>query len=109
MFTKSVMLSVSVTNVLFFTKHEAKVIGQYFWDISLSQQMLDAIKLIVDNNFVLQQDSAPVHLAFNTVQLLQCETLNFLALELLTHNSPELNSTDYEIRESYSGIRMSCE
>jgi len=34
------------------------------------------------NNFVFQQDSAQVHLAFNTVQLLQCKTLNFLSPEL---------------------------
>jgi len=67
---------------LFFSKHEAKVMGQYFWDISLSQQMLDAIKLIVDNNFVFQQDSALVHRAFNTVQQMQCKTLNFLSPEL---------------------------
>jgi len=39
----------------------------------------------------------PVHLTFNTVQLLQCATLNFLSPELWPHNSPELNSTDYEI------------
>jgi len=33
-------------------------------------------------NFVFQQYSAPVHLAFNIVQLRQCKTLNFLSLEL---------------------------
>ena len=33
---------------------------------------------IVYNNFVIQQDSALVHLALNAVQLLQCKTLNFL-------------------------------
>ena len=36
------------------------------------------------NNFVIQQDSALVHLALNTVQLLQCKTLNFLTPELIT-------------------------
>jgi len=34
---------------------------------------------IVYNNFVFQQVTAQVHLAFNTVQLLQCKTLNFLS------------------------------
>jgi len=33
-------------------------------------------------NFVFQQDSALVNLAFNTVQLLQCKILNFLSPEL---------------------------
>jgi len=51
---------------------------------------------IVDNNFVFQQDSGLVHLAFNTVPLLQCKTLNFLSPELWPHNSPDLNSTDRE-------------
>jgi len=46
---------------------------------------------------VLQQGSAPVHLKFNTVQLLQCKIINFLSPELWSRNSPELHSTDYEI------------
>jgi len=33
---------------------------------------------VVYNNFVFEQGCAPVHLAFHTVQLLQCNTLNFL-------------------------------
>jgi len=49
------------------------------------------------NNFVFQQDGAPVHLAFNTVQLLQCKTLNFLSPKQWPNNNPELNSNDYEI------------
>jgi len=49
------------------------------------------------NNFVNQQHNEPVHLAFNTVQLLQCLTLKFLSPELQPNNSPELNSTDHEI------------
>jgi len=39
----------------------------------------------------------PVRVAFNTVQLLQCKTLNLLSPELWPCNSPQLNSTDYEI------------
>jgi len=37
--------------------------------------MLDGIKCFVDDNFVFQQESAPAHLAFSTVQLLQWKTL----------------------------------
>jgi len=59
--------------------------------------MLDATKDVVDDNFVFQQDSAPVHLEFNTVSLLQCKTLNSLSPELWPRNSPELNYTDYKI------------
>jgi len=38
-----------------------------------------------------------MHLAFNTVQRLQCKTLNFLSRELWPHDSPELIFTDYTI------------
>ena len=46
--------------------------------VLLSQQMLHAIKRVVDDNIVFEQDTPSVHLAFNTVQLLQCKTVNFL-------------------------------
>jgi len=49
------------------------------------------------SNFVFQPDSVPVHIAFNTVQLLQCKTLHFPYPELWPNNSPELNSTHWEI------------
>jgi len=53
---------------------------------------------VVYNNFVIQQEGAPMKLAFNRVQLLQCKNVNFLSPELWPHNSPELNSiADYEI------------
>jgi len=51
----------------------------------------------VYNNFVYRQDSAVGHLASNTVQLLQCKTLNSLSPQLWPYNSPELNSGDCEI------------
>jgi len=34
---------------------------------------------------------------YNTVQLLRRKTLNFISPELWPHNSPELNSTGYDI------------
>jgi len=39
------------------------------WDILLSQQMLDAIKHVTDDNFFFQEDSAQVHCLCNTIQL----------------------------------------
>jgi len=45
---------------------------------------------------VVQKDSAPVHLAFNTIQLTRCKTLIFLSSRAMAPSS-ELNSTDYEI------------
>ena len=58
-----------------------KVNGQYCWDTLLSQQIVDAIiaSFMQDS---AQHGAYTVHLAFNTVQLLQCKTLNFLSPEL---------------------------
>jgi len=38
-------------------------------DILLSQQMLDAITHITDDNFFFQEDCAQVHYVCNTIQL----------------------------------------
>ena len=68
-----------------------KVDGQYCWDVfhfTISTNVKSYYRVIY-NNFVFQQDSVQVHLAFNTVELLQCRTLDFLSLELRPNNSPE--------------------
>jgi len=39
------------------------------WTVLLSQQMLDAIKHITDDNVLFQEDSAQVHCVCNTIQL----------------------------------------
>jgi len=44
--------------------------------------MLNTIKHVTINNFVLKQDSLWVHQECNTVQMLQHETLNFISPEL---------------------------
>jgi len=51
-----------------------KVNGECYWNVLLSQQMLDVIKHITDDSFVFQQDKAPVLCMRNAIQfLLQCE------------------------------------
>jgi len=47
--------------------------------------MSDARMHVVGSNFVIHQDGAMVHIAFKTVQLLQCKMPNFLhkALNIL--------------------------
>jgi len=45
---------------------EWKVLLSCLIKILLSKQMLDAIKRVVDDIVVFQQDSAQVHLAFNS-------------------------------------------
>ena len=62
---------------------------------------------ILDSNFqysdlsggfiTFQQDNAPAHRARETVQLLTCETRDFIAQALWPANSPDLNPVDYQI------------
>jgi len=47
--------------------------------VNLSQQLSDVIKRFADDNLSFTNT---VYLAFNTVRLLQCKTLNFLSPEL---------------------------
>jgi len=55
-------MSVTVTKREFFVfiKPAVKVSGQHCWYIQLSQQLLDAVKCIVDGSVVFGKDSAPV-------------------------------------------------
>jgi len=97
MFTKSVTVSVIVSK-MGVVLHQALSESQWtalpgYLTISTN---VECYYCVIYSSFVFQQDSAQVHFAFNTVQLLQCKTLNFLSPELWPINSPELNFTDYE-------------
>ena len=48
------------------------------------------------NFFTFQQDNALAHRAWETVQLLTCETPDFIAPTLWPANSPDLNPVDYQ-------------
>jgi len=77
-----------------------KISGQYCWNVVLSQQMFDALECIVDDSFLFQRDSALERLAFSTVQHSSTAAVqNFLPSALWPHNSPELNSTEYQISD----------
>jgi len=65
---------------LFFTKPGVKTNRQYCLDILC----------VTDGNFIFQQYSALMPIAFNTVQLLQCKTPIFLSFWLRPQNSVEL-------------------
>jgi len=45
----------------------------------------------------IQQDGAPAHQARETVDLLKCETPDFISLSLWPPNSPDLNPVDYAV------------
>jgi len=50
--------------------------------------------------FTFQQDNAPVHRACETMQLLTCETPDFIVAALWLANNPVLNLVDYQIGEA---------
>jgi len=47
--------------------------------------------------FTFQQDSAPVHRARDTIELLRHSTPDFIAPHMWPPNSPDLNPVDYAI------------
>jgi len=55
------------------------------------------MKRVIDGNFIFQQDSALMLIAFNTVQLLQCKNTSSFVSGQWPQNGPELNSYDDEI------------
>ena len=59
--------------------------------------MLPSIRSIAGDAYVFQQDSASAHRARQTVELLQHETLKFIAADLWPPYSPDLNPVDYEV------------
>jgi len=60
------------------------------------QQMLSSIRSIAGDAYVFKQDSAPVHRARQTVELLQQETL-LQSPDLQPPNGPDINPVDYRI------------
>ena len=54
--------------------------------------------------FTFQQDNAPAHRVSETVQLLTCETPDFIPPALWPTNSPDLNPVDYQIGRSCRSV-----
>jgi len=57
------------------------------------------MKHVIDSNFIFQQYSALMLIAFNTVQLQQCKTfifISFWAIKKWPQNGPQPNFDDYK-------------
>jgi len=61
------------------------------------QQMLPDIRRMSGDVFIFQQDSAPAHRAWDTIELLRHETPDFIGPDVWPANSPDLNPVDYRI------------
>jgi len=55
------------------------------------------MKYVADGNFIFQQDSALMLIAFNVVQLLQCQHSSSFLSGQWPQNGPELKSDDDDI------------
>ena len=64
---------------LVFIEPGAKINGQYYRDVWLTQKLLAAICSIAEDMFVFQQDNASAHRARDRVELLRCETSQFIS------------------------------
>jgi len=60
-----------------------------------TQELPPAIRSIAEDVFVFHQDNAPAHLARDTVELLRCETPQFITPDMWPANSCDLNLVDY--------------
>ena len=100
-FSKSVMVSVGVSSLgctdLIFIEPGVKINGAYYRDVLLSQHLLPAIRHMSGDFFIFQQDSAPAHRAYDTVEMLRRETPAFISPAVWPPNSPDLNPVDYKI------------
>jgi inhibitor of nuclear factor kappa-B kinase subunit alpha len=100
-FTKSVMVSVGVSSLgstdLIFIDPGVKINGAYYRDVLLTQKLLPAIRELSGGYFVFQQDSAPAHRAYDTVEMLRLNTPAFIPPTVWPPNSPDLNPVDYKI------------
>ena len=67
----------------------AKINGQYYRDVMLTQHLLPTMSHIAGNMFIFQQDSAPAHRARETIELLSRDTPDFIGPEMWPPNSPE--------------------
>jgi len=80
------------------------------------QKLLPAIRNIAGDVFVFQQDNSPAHRACDRVELLRCETPQFISPDMWPANSPDLNPVDNRVWgmlqecmiEYQSAIRTSC-
>jgi len=103
-FSRSVMVSVAMSSLgytdLLFIHQGTKVNDSHMFVRLLHQELLPAIRDLSGDFFTFQQDNAPVHRARENVQLLTCETPDFIAPALWPANSPDLNPVDYQTWES---------
>jgi len=82
---------------LVFIEHGAKINGQYYRYVLLTQKLLPAIRSIAGDMFVFQQDNAPAHRARDRVEFLRRETPQFISPDMWPANSPDLNAVDYRV------------
>jgi len=61
------------------------------------QKLLPAIRSIARDVFVFQQDNAPAHRARDIVELLRCESPQFISPDMSPANSPDLNPVDNRV------------
>jgi len=79
---------------LIFIQPGAKINGQYYRDVLLTQKLLPVIRSIAGDMFVFQQDTAPAHRAHDTVELLRRGTPQLISPDMWPANSRDLNPVD---------------
>ena len=74
-----------------------RAVVAYYRDVLLSENLLPMIRQLSGEFYIFQQDSAPAHRAYDTVEMLRRETPAFIPPSVWPPNSPDLNPVDYKI------------
>jgi len=63
--------------------------------VLLTPELLPAIRSIAEDVFVFHQHNAPAHCLCDTVELLRCETPQFISPDMWPANNHDLDPVDY--------------
>ena len=74
--------------------------GQYYRD-ELLAKMIPEMDAISGGDYIFQQDGARAHTAKDTIKYIKDKMPDYIPPELWPPNSPDLNTVDYGIWESF--------
>jgi len=99
-FTPHVMVSAGVCvggNGHLHFVDKAKVNAAYYLEKKLLPRLVEDCEQLLPNNFILQQDHSPAHMARVTQDWLKSNCSDFITKDEWPPNSPDLNPMDYHV------------
>ena len=85
------------TDVIFIEPQKTKINREYYVGLLRDKLIPKCRKLYPEDNYTLQQDSAPSHRCRLAQQFIQTTTPHFIGSDDWPPNSPDLNPLDYSV------------